>query len=250
MDETIEKTPENLEDVKKENEAAHLNSEGLSKREKKDVMKMILKKKAAYETFAKLEGLERAEKAFSKLPRKTLIIVNLGYGAVGGSSSEEIERIFSGFKGFEKVVMAHGKPYTFVEFRGGEESIIARDELHEKPCSTLNNKILFLEFVNHLDFAYFSDRASPNVNGTLNEAPGLYYFGNFLNEMEQSTLLDLVSAKDENMLDQILKIRDLQVEDSLDEFPIQPKNDENTYLGEESWLTIQNRKIVCKHQVL
>ncbi|OMJ13556.1 Alkylated DNA repair protein alkB-like protein [Smittium culicis] len=225
-----------------ENEKAPIEADEnreLNKRERKANEKMLQKKKAAYETFAKLEGIDKAEKVFSKLIRKTLIIVNLGYGAVGGATSEEIENVFKKYVGFEKVVMAHGKPYTFVEFRGGEDSVIARQALHEKPCASLNNKILFIEYVNHLDFAYFSDRSSPSITEKLNSAPGLFYFDNLLSETEQAQLLQLISRENfENSPVDTMHTNKLNTE-----FSNFKQAEVTDGLTEDSWLNIQNRKI-------
>ncbi|PWA03443.1 hypothetical protein BB558_000385 [Smittium angustum] len=200
-----------------ENESQKNNPENLSKREKREMLKLLQRKEAAYSTFAKMEGLADPYSAFSKLPRKSMIIVNLGVGAVGGASSEQIEAIFLEFKGFEKVVMAHGKPYSFVEFRGGDDAIVARNKLHEKSCENLGNKILFLEFVNHQDFAYLSDRTTTtNGQEKLSHVPGLYYKDDFLTIEEEQNLLELIGGN---------KIID------------------DNQSSDKPWSTIQNRKV-------
>ncbi|PVU86412.1 hypothetical protein BB560_006728 [Smittium megazygosporum] len=164
----------------------------LSKREKRQFNKLAMKKMEAYRTFCKLEGFSD-KPPFSRLPRKTLLLVNLGYGAVGGADATQIESIFSQFKGFEKVVMVHGKPYTFVEFRGGDDALIARNALHEKQCPELNSKVLFIEFVNHQDFAYLSDRVYHNIESKLASVSGLIYKEDFISISEEKDLLDNIA---------------------------------------------------------
>ncbi|PVU97393.1 hypothetical protein BB561_000601 [Smittium simulii] len=185
--------------------AEHPNSVcELSKRERREQHKIQLRKDEAYKTFAKLENFTN-KLPFSKLPRKTLVIVNLGFGAVGGADTLQIESVFLKFKGFERVIMAH-------EFRGGDDAQIARDELHEKPCTQLNNKILFIEFVNHQDFAHLSDRVYNGSDKKLDMVPGLLYTDEFISADEEKQLLDIIGHESEDF-------------------------------DGTSWLTAQNRKI-------
>lgn len=91
---------------------------------------------------------------FETTPRRTLLVVNASSAGVGAITASALEQVFSAFKGFERVYMAHGKPYSFVLYRSGAEAFQARQALHAKLCPQLRvGKALFLEYVTHRTFA-------------------------------------------------------------------------------------------------
>ncbi|KAJ2298014.1 hypothetical protein IWW55_004608 [Coemansia sp. RSA 2706] len=154
----------------------------------------------AYATLLRIENLDSPAQIFDPQPRKTICIVNLGFGAVGGATVEQIEGIFSAFPGFERVVMKLGKPYSFVRFRSGDEAKAAYDAVHEQPCAALNGKVLFLEFLTHMQFAYLADRTGEDAEAVLDQARGLYYLPDFISDEEQQQIMR--SIRDEQCADE------------------------------------------------
>ncbi|KAJ1940900.1 hypothetical protein FBU59_003667, partial [Linderina macrospora] len=137
------------------------HSDGLTRRERNEQYKLSKKRTEAYATLQRMEKISDLSTVFDQRPRKTMCIVNIGFGAVGGATVAELEAVFGGFEGFERVVMKLGKPYSFVIFRSGEEAQTAHNALHENMCGALG-KILFLEYLTHRNFAYLADRTSPD----------------------------------------------------------------------------------------
>ncbi|KAJ2158683.1 hypothetical protein GGF46_003579, partial [Coemansia sp. RSA 552] len=166
-----------------------------TRRERKALYKLDKHRADAYATFTRLEGLESPADVFSSLPRKTMCIINIGFGAVGGATAEQLEHVFSGFAGFERVVMTHGKPYSFVCFRSSDDAQVAYAQVHAKPCAKLNDKVLFLEYLTHLEFAHLAARSAKDPgSGILDESKGLYYIEDFISEEEEQYILDCIRA--------------------------------------------------------
>ncbi|KAJ1744297.1 hypothetical protein LPJ78_000408 [Coemansia sp. RSA 989] len=170
-----------------------------TRRERNQQYRVKKHREDAYTTLMRVENLQSLSQIFDKQPRKTICIVNLGFGAVGGATTEQLEAIFAKYAGFERVVMRHGKPYSFVRFRSGDEALVAYSELHEKPCAELNGKVLFLEFLTHMQFAYLADRSSSaNVNEVLGESKGLFYIADFITEDEEKQIMQHIAEESQS----------------------------------------------------
>ncbi|KAI8323040.1 hypothetical protein GQ54DRAFT_123076 [Martensiomyces pterosporus] len=154
----------------------------------------------------RMEGLSSVSEVFDRLPRKTMCIVNIGFGAVGGATAEQLEGIFGKFDGFERIVMKLGKPYSFVIFRSSDDAQIAYASIHEKPCAELNGKPLFLEYLTHLKFAYLADRTAGPASGqaeeeTLDESRGLYYVPDFITEEEERQIMESIQQDEKQEIE-------------------------------------------------
>ncbi|KAJ1957290.1 hypothetical protein EC988_000904 [Linderina pennispora] len=172
--------------------------DGLTRRERNEQYKLTKKRTEAYATLQRMEKISDLSTVFDQRPRKTMCIVNIGFGAVGGATVAELEAVFSEFEGFERVVMKLGKPYSFVIFRSGENAQSAHEVLHERMCEPLG-KILFLEYLTHRNFAYLADRVSPDdTEGELLDASrGLHYFGDFITEQEEKDIMEHIRIDEE-----------------------------------------------------
>ncbi|KAJ2357596.1 hypothetical protein GGF43_001368, partial [Coemansia sp. RSA 2618] len=180
-----------------DDDTAHRIAKTSTRRERTQRHQMEKHRKNAYATFMRLENLDSVTHIFDTQPRKTLCIVNLGLGAVGGATTEQLERVFSPFAGFERVVMKHDKPYSFARFRSGDDAKIALDALHEQPCKVLNNKILFLEFLTHMQFARLADR-EPDTGQVLDASRGLHYVPDFITRDEEQRIMRDIGMDDES----------------------------------------------------
>ncbi|KAJ1921510.1 hypothetical protein H4219_000547 [Mycoemilia scoparia] len=175
--------------------------ESISCRERRIQRLIQLKKEESYATFSNMEKRDDLDNLFLKYPRKTMCVLNAGYASIGGVDGEQLEAVFKPFKNFERVVTLHGKPYSFVVFRGGEDAVVARNALHEKPCTLFNGKTLFLEYINHIDFAEIANKhlyqRTGNAKVTLDESVGFYYIPNFITLEEHKAMIESILADDE-----------------------------------------------------
>ncbi|KAJ1961340.1 hypothetical protein GGI12_003302 [Dipsacomyces acuminosporus] len=178
----------------------------LTRRERNELYKLNKRREEAYATFVRMEGLKGVDEVFDKLPRKIMCIVNIGFGAVGGATVDQLEGIFGAFDGFERVVMKHGKPYSFVVFRSSDDAKIAYANIHEKPCAQLNGKPLFLEYLTHMKFAYLADRSANAKDQAeedqLDESHGLYYMPDFITEEEAQQIMQGILRDEEHEREQ------------------------------------------------
>ncbi|KAJ2709767.1 hypothetical protein H4R19_004082, partial [Coemansia spiralis] len=144
----------------------------------------------AHATLVRIEGLQGVPNVFSALPRKNMCIVNVGFGAVGGATAAELESVFGPHAGFERIVMAHGKPFGLVCFRSGDDAAAARAAVHGRPCPELCDKVLFLEYVTGQGFARLA--GGPRAAGgdvALDAAHGVHYVADFVTADEEAQIM-------------------------------------------------------------
>ncbi|KAJ1930690.1 hypothetical protein IWQ60_000088 [Tieghemiomyces parasiticus] len=128
------------------------------------------KRKAAYERLARVTGAADLSELFSAQPTPVLCVVNVGYGGVTGATTEQIEALVAPCPGFARVIMVHGKPYTFILFANATAAALAHTTLHDRPCPVLADKSLFLEFV-RLDPSSFTRPFQSHLAGLMNPSP-------------------------------------------------------------------------------
>ncbi|KAJ2793208.1 hypothetical protein H4R21_005984 [Coemansia helicoidea] len=142
-----------------------------------------------------MEGLQDAPDVFSDRPRKDMCLVNVGYGAVGGATAAELERVFGRHAGFERVVMVHGKPFSLVRFRSGDDAAAAHAAVHARACAELRGKVLFLEYVTAQGFARLAGGlGSPSAGDApvLDAAHGVHYVPDFLSADDEALIMQRI----------------------------------------------------------
>ncbi|KAJ1947783.1 hypothetical protein GGF37_000160 [Kickxella alabastrina] len=166
----------------------------VTRRERNEQYKLKKRREEAYATFMRMEKLTSTDSVFSRLPRKSMCIVNIGCAAMGGATSEQLEAVFGKYAGFERIVMKLGKPYSFVIFRSCDDARAAYADIHGNICAELNSNPVFLEYLTHLNFAYLADRSlDPSAKPeTLDSHNGLHYMANFITEDEEQRIMQCI----------------------------------------------------------
>ncbi|KAJ2836834.1 hypothetical protein J3B01_002556 [Coemansia erecta] len=175
------------------------DNEALSRRERKAQFRLNKHRTDAYAAFLRSENLQSTAHLFGPRPRKTLCIINLGLGAAGCATSSRLEQVFSAFAGFERVVLKHNKPFSFARFRSGDEAKVAYDAVHEKPCDVFGGKLLFIEYLTHVQFARLADH-EPQSSQVLDESRGLFYVPDFITKSEEQMIMQSIRDDEEREL--------------------------------------------------
>ncbi|CAG8492544.1 13435_t:CDS:2 [Ambispora gerdemannii] len=119
----------------------------MSRKEIRRLRKLQNKKLQSYEVIKKIEKAT-SDELFSTEPTQYLCLVNVCFGGAAGVLGEQLEKVFREFGGWKGWRFAYGKPYSFALFDSSCNAMIARNSLHGKKSEILNDKILYIEFVN------------------------------------------------------------------------------------------------------
>ncbi|KAJ2874383.1 hypothetical protein GGH93_002449 [Coemansia aciculifera] len=177
------------------------DSRKLTRRERAEQFRVCKRRNEAYATMLRMEGVASAAELFSQQPSRTICIVNIGYSAEGLLTVQLLEKAFSRYDGFERVVVNIVKPYSFAIFHSTSEAQSAFAELHDKPCPEFKNKLLVLEYVTPSIFAQLTKEPIPgsteSIAETLDESRGLFYIADFISEQEEQTILAYIREDEE-----------------------------------------------------
>ncbi|KAL1917075.1 uncharacterized protein VTP21DRAFT_5273 [Calcarisporiella thermophila] len=163
----------------------------LSKSALKRRAKLEYRKHQAYSCVSRSLGLPTHENLFSPDPTPCLLLAS-GSTGQGGVTCEQVERLFSGCEGFERVFLGPCKPYTLVYFRDAACAVAARSRFHEQLWENANtSKPIFLEYLprHSVDMLLAPHPSAASPENHL-QVPGLTLYQDFLSPEEEALLLD------------------------------------------------------------
>ncbi|KAJ1990292.1 hypothetical protein GGI26_005975 [Coemansia sp. RSA 1358] len=171
----------------------------VTRRLRNEAYQMNKRRERAYATFIRMEGLSSVEEVFDKNPQQAMCIINIGFGDIGGATTEQIESVFGQFGGFEHVVSKHGKPYTFVVFKTADAAQAAYAKTYGKLFNELCDKPLLLEYLNQHSFKKLLGMTLGEYSDdcALDESRGLYYIADFITKEEEQSIMQYIRKDEE-----------------------------------------------------